>query len=151
MEFANRKTCIEHYQDQFPNLPRYMIEMALDYDLSQGEGSTSNEKPLTGKQKRQQKQEKKEREPVKRELNQTIQDALETGKRIEIDCAKVVKAEDYEMPPFIQGHIEVDGNAVAVQAQGMEPSEEPEIEGIDCIEQYRVADRLDEIAFDSEF
>ena len=49
MEFVNRKACIEHYQDQFPNLPRYMIEMALDYDLAQGEGSASNEKPMTGK------------------------------------------------------------------------------------------------------
>ena len=132
MEFVNRKACIEHYQDQFPNLPRYMIEMALDYDLSQGGGSASNEKPLTGKQKRQQKQQKKEREPVKRELNQTIQDALETGKRIEIDCAKVVKADDYEMPPFIQGHIEVDGNAVALQVQD-EPEPEPEpLEEIEC-------------------
>ena len=125
MEFASRKECIEHYQDQFPNLPRYMIEMALDYDLAQGEGSASNEKPLTGKQKRQQKQVKKQQEPVKRELNETIQDALETGKSLEIDCAQVVKAEEYKMPPFIKGHIEVDGN--------------------DLIEQYRDADRIDEI------
>ena len=125
MEFASRKKCIEHYQDQFPNLPRYMIEMALDYDLAQGEGSASNEKPLTGKQKRQQKQVKKTQEPVKRELNETIQDALETGKSLEIDCAQVVKAEEYKMPPFIKGHIEVDGN--------------------DLIEQYRDADRIDEI------
>ena len=126
MEFASRKECIEHYQDQFPNLARYMIEMALDYDLAQGEGSASNEKPLTGKQKRQQKQVKKTREPVKRELNETIQDALKTGKPLEIDCAQVVKAEEYEMPPFIKGHIEVDGNAVA-QAVAQE---EPEIEEI---------------------
>ena len=125
MEFASRKKCIEHYQDQFPNLPRYMIEMALDYDLAQGEGSASNEKPLTGKQKRQQKQVKKQQEPVKRELNETIQDALETGKSLEIDCAQVVKAEEYKMPPFIKGYIEVDGN--------------------DLIEQYRDADRIDEI------
>ena len=125
MEFASRKECIEHYQDQFPNLPRYMIEMALDYDLAQGEGSASNEKPLTGKQKRQQKQVKKQQEPVKRELNETIQDALETGKSLEIDCAQVVTADEYEMPPFIKGYIEVDGN--------------------DLIEQYRDADRIDEI------
>ena len=136
MEFANRKACIEHYQDQFPNLPRYMIEMALDYDLAQGEGSASNEKPLTGKQKRHLKQQKKEQEPVKREINQTIQDALETGKRIEIDCAKVVKAGDYEMPPFIQGHIEVDGHDVAEQVQD-EPEPEPE--------------PLEEIEFDNDF
>ena len=122
MEFASRKECIGHYQDQFPNLPRYMIEMALDYDLAQGEGSASNEKPLTGKQKRQQKQVKKQQEPVKRELNETIQDALETGKSLEIDCAQVVKAEEYKMPPFIKGHIEVDGNVVA-QAVAQEESE----------------------------
>ena len=137
MEFANRKACIEHYQDQFPNLPRYMIEMALDYDLAQGEGSANNEKPLTGKQKRQQKQQKKEREPVKRELNQTIQDALKTGKRIEIDCAQVVKAEDYEMPPFIKGHIEVDGVKLTAVAEQIQDEPEPE--------------PLEEIAFDNDF
>ena len=124
MEFASRKKCIEHYQDQFPNLPRYMIEMALDYDLAQGDGSASNEKPLTGKQKRQQKQVKKTQEPVKRELNETIQDALETGKSLEIDCAQVVKAEEYEMPPFIKGHIEVDGSKLAQAAAQEEPLEE---------------------------
>jgi flagellar biosynthesis/type III secretory pathway M-ring protein FliF/YscJ len=137
MEFASRHKCIEHYQSQFPNLPRYMVEMALDYDLSQGEGSASNEKPLTGKQKRQQKQQKKEQEPVKRELNQTIQDALETGKRIEIDCAQVVKAEDYEMPPFIKGHIEVDGVKLAAVAEQIQDEPEPE--------------PLEEIAFDNDF
>ena len=132
MEFASRKECIEHYQDQFPNLARYMIEMALDYDLAQGDGSASNEKPLTGKQKRQQKQVKKTREPVKRELNETIKDALETGKPLEIDCAQVVKAEEYKMPPFIKGHIEVDGNTVA-QAVAQE---EPEIEEIGFDEEF---------------
>ena len=134
MEFASRKECVGHYQDQFPNLPRYMIEMALDYDLAQGEGSASNEKPLTGKQKRQQKQVKKTQEPVKRELNETIQDALETGKSLEIDCAQVVKAEEYEMPPFIKGYIEVDGNAVAEQIQELES--EPEIEEIGFNEEF---------------
>ena len=137
MEFVNRKTCIEHYQDQFPNLPRYMIEMALDYDLSQGIGSASNEKPLTGKQKRQKKQGKKKQEPVKRELNQTIQDALKTGKRIEIDCAQVVKAEDYEMPPFIKGHIGVDGVKLTAVAEQIQDGPEPE--------------PLEEIAFDNDF
>ena len=134
MEFASRKECIGHYQDQFPNLPRYMIEMALDYDLAQGEGSASNEKPLTGKQKRQQKQVKKTQEPVKRELNETIQDALETGKSLEIDCAQVVTADEYEMPPFIKGYIEVDGNAVAEQIQELES--EPEIEEIGFNEEF---------------
>jgi hypothetical protein len=40
------------------------------------------------------------------------------------------------MPPFIQGHIEVDGNAVALQVQD-EPEPEPE--------------PLEEIEFDNDF
>ena len=131
MEFANRKACVEHYQEQFPRLPRYMIEMALDYDLAQD--GASNEKPLTGRQKRKQKQVKKEQEPVKRELNQTIQEALEKGKPLEIDCAKVLKAEEYEMPPFMKGHIEVDGGAVAAQMD-KEPTEE--IEEFSILEEF---------------
>ena len=130
MEFANRKACVEHYEDQFPNLPRYMIEMALDYDLAQGEGSASNEKPLTGRQKRKQKQVKKKQEPIKRELNEKIQDALKSGKRLELDCAKVLKADEYEMPPFVPGHIEVDG-AKVVETQEPEIEEIQEIEEID--------------------
>ena len=88
MEFVNRKACIEHYQEQFPRLPRYMVEMALDYDLA-NEGQ-STEKPLTGKQKRKQKKTNSESTPVKREINRVIQDALENGKPLEIDCASVV-------------------------------------------------------------
>ena len=128
MEFANRKACIDHYEDQFPNLPRYMIEMALDYDLATG--APSNEKPLTGKEKRKLKQQKKKQEPVKRELNEKIQDALKSGKRLELDCAKVLKADEYEMPPFVAGHIEVDGAKVV---------QEPEIEEIQEIEEIEDA------------
>ena len=107
-----------------------MIEMALDYDLATG--APSNEKPLTGKQKRMKKQAEKAQQPVKREMNQKIQEARQSGKRLEIDCAKVIKPEDYEMPPFLPGHIEVDGNAVAEQiAKIQEPEAEPEIEEID--------------------
>ena len=119
MEFANRKACIEHYQEQFPNLPRYMVELALDYDLATG--AATNEKPLTGKEKRKQKQAKKKQEPVKRELNEKIKEALKSGKRLEVDSVKVVKAEDYEMPPFLPGHIDIDAEV----AQG------PKIEEID--------------------
>ena len=54
MEFASRYKCIEHYQGQFPNLPRYMIEMALDYDLENG--AVSAEKAQTGSQRRKSKQ-----------------------------------------------------------------------------------------------
>ena len=62
MEFPNRKSCIAHYEAQFPNLPRYMIEIALDYDLRQ---PVSEKKPLPGAQRRKQKREPKA-EPVKR-------------------------------------------------------------------------------------
>ena len=76
--------------------------------------------------KRKQKQLKKKQEPVKRELNEKIQDALKTGKRLEIDCAKVLKADEYEMPPFVPGHIEVDGAKVIQESE-----QEPEIEEIE--------------------
>ena len=111
MEFHSRKACLDYYTEQYPHLPKYMVEMALDYDLATG--APSNEKPLTGKEKRKQKQLKKKQEPVKRELNEKIQDALKSGKRLEIDCAKIVKADEYEMPPFVPGHIDVDGAEVA--------------------------------------
>ena len=122
MEFASRKACIEHYQSQFSNLPRYMIEMALDYDLA--EGATSNEKPLTGKEKRRQKQVKKEHVPVEREFSKHIKEALKQGKRLEIDSAQVVRAEDYVEPPKMKGYINADGVDAAEQlrlAQDAEP------------------------------
>ena len=117
MEFASRHKCIEHYQSQFPNLPRYMVEMALDYDLATSKESSSNEKPLTNKEKRQQKrnlkQQKEQQQPRTCTINEQLKEALDSGKPLEIDCAQVIKGCDYKMPPFIQGHIEVDGQDVA--------------------------------------
>ena len=107
MEFANREACINHYQDQFPNLPRYMIQMALDYDLNQA--GSSNEKPLTNKEKRKQKQAKKAQQPVKRDFEEQIKSKLENGEFLEFDCAKVVKGEDYVLPPMMKGAVNVDG------------------------------------------
>ena len=107
MEFANREACINHYQDQFPRLPRYMIQMALDYDLNQG--GSSNEKPLTNKEKRKQKQAKKAQPPVTREFEEQLKSKLENGEFLEFECAKVVKGEDYVMPPMMQGAVNVDG------------------------------------------
>lgn len=114
MEFPNRKSCIDHYEAQFPNLPRYMIEMALDYDLSQ---QASEKKPLTGAQRRKQKRERVE--PVKREINEFIQDALANAKPLELDCATIVRGEDYKAPPNVKGFVEIDGEveAKALQAQ----------------------------------
>ena len=120
MEFPNRKACIDHYEAQFPNLPRYMIEMALDYDLSQ---QASEKKPLTGAQRRKQKRERAEpsskAEPVKREINEFIQDALANAKPLELDCATIVRGEDYQAPPNVKGFVEIDGEveAKALQAQ----------------------------------
>ena len=121
MEFASRHKCIEHYQSQFPNLPRYMVEMALDYDLATSKESSSNEKPLTNKEKRQQKRNLKQQkeQQVKRTctINDQLKDALDSGKSLEIDCAQVIKGSDYKMPPFVKGHIEVDGQDVADSMQ----------------------------------
>jgi hypothetical protein len=127
MEFENRKKCVEHYLGEYPNLPRYMIEMALDYDLAQGDG-VSNEKPLTGKQKRKLKKAKQEHEPVERELNRTIQDALKSGKPLEIDCATIVRGDEYVMPPFVKGYIAMDGNDVMQATQEKSDCEIEEIE-----------------------
>eukprot|EP01047_Picozoa_sp_COSAG01_P094578 COSAG01_NODE_25461_length_741_cov_1.606202_2_plen_147_part_00 len=118
MEFKSRKACIEHYQEQYPNLPRYMIEMALNYDLSEG---ATNEKPLTGKQKRKRKQKQKQMPKRDTSMQDCIQDALKTGKPLEIDGAKVIDGE-YELPPFVQGYISVDG----MQAQQAEQQAEQE-------------------------
>ena len=121
MEFASRHKCIEHYQSQFPNLPRYMVEMALDYDLAISKESSSNGKPLTSKEKRQQKRNLKQQkeQQVKRTctINDQLKDALDSGKSLEIDCAQVIKGSDYKMPPFVKGHIEVDGQDVADSMQ----------------------------------
>ena len=113
MEFANREACINHYQEQFPRLPRYMIQMALDYDLNHG--GSSNEKPLTNKEKRKLKQAKKSQQPVKREFEEQIKSKLENGEFLEFDCAKVLKAEDYVMPPMMKGAINVDGAEYAAK------------------------------------
>ena len=117
MEFASRHKCIEHYQSQFPNLPRYMVEMALDYDLATSKESSSNEKPLSNKEKRHQKRNLKQQkeQQVKRTctINEQLKEALDSGKPLEIDCAQVIRGSDYKMPPFIKGHIEVDGQDVA--------------------------------------
>jgi hypothetical protein len=101
MEFASRKACIEHYQEQYPNLPRYMIDMALNYDLHNG--ATTTEKPLTGKQKRKQRRRKalKKRDTSFQDF---VQESIKTGNPLEIDCAKVIKGE-YKLPPFVKGHV----------------------------------------------
>ena len=126
MEFVSRKKCIEYYESQFPELPRYMIEMALDYDLAQGEGSSSNIKPLTNKEKRKAKKAGKANKPVKREVNELIKHAMETATPLEIECGRVVKAEDYKLPPHMPGYICVDGQVVADQiAAAQEPEPEP--------------------------
>lgn len=105
MEFVNRKACVEHYQEQFPNLPKYMIEMALDYDLSNG--GQSNEKPLTGSQKRKQKKVKKNLVKRDTSVQDMIESAVKSGKPVEIDCAQVVQ--DYKMAPLVKGYVSTEG------------------------------------------
>jgi len=143
MEFANRKACVEHYQAQFGNLPRYMIEMALDYDLATSDGAASNEKPLTGKEKRRLKQAKQEHVPIERELTKQIQEALKEGKRLEIDSAHVVRAEDYNEPPKMKGYINADGVDAAEQLQ--------QIQDKDACQEPEPSLELEEIGFDDDF
>ena len=90
-----------------------MIQMALDYDLNHS--GSSNEKPLTNKEKRKLKQAKKAQQPVKRDFEEQIKSKLENGEFLEFDCAKVLKAEDYEMPPMMKGAINVDGAEYAAK------------------------------------
>ena len=73
---------------------------------------------------------KKKQEPIKRELNEKIQDALKSGKRLEIDCAKIVKADEYEMPPFVPGHIDVDGAELDVLEGAQETVRSPQLESL---------------------
>ena len=121
MEFVSRKTCIEHYESQFPNLPRYMIEMALDYDLAQG--GSSNEKPATGKEKRKAKKAAKEREPIKREVNELIKHAMATATPLEIDCGRVIKGENYTLPPKMPGYVNIDGDEAVAQLEADDKSD----------------------------
>ena len=103
-----------------------MIEMALDYDLQNG--GESNEKPLTGKEKRKMKKAQKKQVPIKREVNEMIQDALDNAKQLEIDCGRVLKAEDYVMPPHMKGYVCVDGQQVANEVEKAKVNEEAKAE-----------------------
>jgi len=114
MEFVNRKACIEHYQEQFPRLPRYMVEMALDYDLSNG--GESNEKPLTGKQKRRRKKDLT-KQTKHTSVQDMIQEAVKEGKPIEIDCARIIKKGEYVMPPLVKGYVSTEGILEQIEEQ----------------------------------
>ena len=127
MEFESRKSCIEHYQGQFPNLPRYMIEMALDYDLQNG--GTTNEKPKTNKEKRKQKRTTKAREKRDTAFQDTLEEALNTGKPLEIDCATIIKASEFKQAPFVSGYISVDGMEVKDTMEQLKITEE-EVDGL---------------------
>ena len=137
MEFASRSKCIDYYQEQFQNLPRYMIEMALDYDLQ------STQKPKTGKEKRQAKRQKVKTEQEKTHphgvLAPTLQEALASGKPLEIDSAQVVSKEDYQPAPFMKGCIEVDG---------LEPVPELEPEPEDATDRFMQECIADGLAYE---
>eukprot|EP01051_Picozoa_sp_SAG22_P015391 SAG22_NODE_2001_length_3168_cov_24.284132_4_plen_126_part_00 len=94
MEFHSRKACLDYYTDQYPHLPKYMVEMAMDYDLEQ-----SNKK-MTGAERRKLKHVK----PVQRESRLT-----EITPGVTYGTAKVVSPDEYVMAPMIKGAIEIDG------------------------------------------
>jgi len=113
MEFSSREKCIEYHSEQFPNLPRYMIELALDYDLR-------TTKPMTGREKRKQKREVQEGKSKCIERGRWLQDKLENAEQLELDAGAVIPASEYVMPPFVKGHIECDGAQVAEQLRDWE-------------------------------
>ena len=80
------------------------------------------DKQPTGKDRRRKKRELKsqKKEPLRRGMNEQIQAALESGKRLEIDCARVVKGDDYVTPPHVKGYICLDGQTVAEQISRVE-------------------------------
>jgi hypothetical protein len=99
MEFPSRKDCIEHYQGLYPNIPKFMIDVALEYDLST---QKQDKKPQTGKARRE----------VKRNKDKLGQEA-KTSKRgpaqWDSTAFRVVKPEDYTACPMMKGCINVDG------------------------------------------
>ena len=93
MEFHSRKACVDYYSEQYPHLPKYMVEMALDYDLEQ-----SNKK-MTGAEHRKLKRATKEI---------VLEDSCVTELK-SCGSAQVVTPNEYTMPPMVKGAIEVDG------------------------------------------
>ena len=88
--------------------------------------------------------------PIERELSKQIKEALKEGKRWEIDCAQVVRAEDYVEPPKMKGYVNADGVNAAEQLKQLESKlieetsdEEPQGSSLEP--------ELSEIAFDSAF
>lgn len=102
MEFPSRKKCIEHYQEHYPHLPRYMIEMALDYDLANG--ASSNEKPKSGAEKRKAKRLKQ----MQGERDTSIAKAIQSGTS-ELSTISVVPQDEFTPAPFVKGYISLDG------------------------------------------
>ena len=82
---------------------------------------------------------------MNREFSRFLKDALENGKPLEIDCARVLKPDEYEMPPFVKGHIEVDGSNVTHQLLNTEPQPEPEPEPAS------EAVAIEEVTFNADF
>ena len=95
MEFHTRKACLDYYSDNFPHLPRYMIEMALDYDLEQ-----SNKK-MTGSERR-----KLKRADLGAGLSKEKEVSASQG------TARVLKADEYTPAPMINGTIATDEPAI---------------------------------------
>eukprot|EP01052_Picozoa_sp_SAG31_P011861 SAG31_NODE_682_length_12841_cov_13.637655_6_plen_118_part_00 len=109
MEFHSRKACIEYFDAQYPHLPRYMIEMAYDYEEAQ------SKKKMTGS----------ERRALKRVSTSEKSERLTLTPGVSYGTAQVVSANEYTMPPMIQGTIEVDG---AKLMESLETSEKEAVE-----------------------
>ena len=93
MEFHSRKACVDYYSEQYPHLPKYMVEIALDYDLEQ-----SNKK-MTGAERRK----------LKRATKEIVLEDNCVSELKSCGSAQVVTPKEYTMPPMVKGAIEVDG------------------------------------------
>ena len=89
--------------------------MALDYDLSNG--GESNEKPLTGKQKRRRKKDLTKQTKRATSVQDMIQEAVKEGTPIELDCARIIKKGEYVLPPLVKGYVSTEGILEQIEEQ----------------------------------
>ena len=52
MEFPNRESCVTHYMGLYPHLPKYIVEVALDYDLNKVKPTGAQKRALNAQRQR---------------------------------------------------------------------------------------------------
>ena len=81
-----------------------------------------------------------------REFEEQLKSKLENGEFLEFECAKVVKAEDYVMPPMMQGAVNVDGAEYAkLQEQKQSDAEQKQSDAEQKQSDEKLNDEMSEI------